>query len=193
MATTQTKDCLLDLAQEYMQTVGYNAFSYHDLADRIGIKTASIHYHFPTKADLASAVVERYRQRFREALGSIENSSKADDKKLAAFADLFLKTLEVENRVCLCGMLASDLHTLPEEVRGQVREFFVDLETWLATLLARLKKCGAIKLAASPQHTAVAIVGLLEGAMLTARAFEDPTRFRASARWMLGSLGLLER
>ena len=41
-----TRDKLMDLAEELLQTVGYNAFSFHDLADRIGIKTASIHYYF---------------------------------------------------------------------------------------------------------------------------------------------------
>jgi len=43
---------LLDLAQEFIQTCGYNAFSYRDLAEATGITTASIHYHFRTKSDL---------------------------------------------------------------------------------------------------------------------------------------------
>ena len=38
-----TADKLLDLAQELIQTRGYNAFSYRDLADRVGIKLLAVH------------------------------------------------------------------------------------------------------------------------------------------------------
>src|SRR4051794_36242328 len=58
-----TSDLILDVAQELLQTRGYNAISYQDIADRIGIRKASIHHHFPNKSDLAQALVRRYRQR----------------------------------------------------------------------------------------------------------------------------------
>ena len=30
---------------------GYNGFSFRDVAAEVGIKSATIHYHFPTKAE----------------------------------------------------------------------------------------------------------------------------------------------
>ena len=55
------KDQILEVATELVQTRGYNAFSYQDLSDRLGITKASIHHHFPSKEDLGIAVAEKYR------------------------------------------------------------------------------------------------------------------------------------
>src|SRR6185369_16920377 len=48
---------ILDAAETLIQTRSYSAFSYQDIADELGIRKASIHYHFATKADLGVAVV----------------------------------------------------------------------------------------------------------------------------------------
>ena len=53
--TISTYNQILELANKYIQKVGFNAFSYSDLANEIGIKKASIHYHFPSKTDLGIA------------------------------------------------------------------------------------------------------------------------------------------
>ena len=46
---------ILDIAEMLIQTQGYNAFSFRHIAKIIGIKTSSIHYYFPTKAELCKA------------------------------------------------------------------------------------------------------------------------------------------
>ena len=48
---------ILLVAESLIQSRGYNAFSYKDISEIIGIKTSSIHYYFPTKADLGKQVV----------------------------------------------------------------------------------------------------------------------------------------
>lgn len=42
-----------------MRNGGYGGFSFRDLAAEIGIKSASVHNHFPTKAAMAAAVARR--------------------------------------------------------------------------------------------------------------------------------------
>ncbi|WP_371915197.1 TetR/AcrR family transcriptional regulator [Pseudomonas fluorescens] len=42
-----TKAALLSYAQTQMRSKGYSAFSYADLAAKVGIRKASIHHHFP--------------------------------------------------------------------------------------------------------------------------------------------------
>ena len=64
-------DEILEVGQEFIQTVGYDGFSYRDIADRVGIKSASVHYYFPSKSDLALAVARQYRSDFSLALGKI--------------------------------------------------------------------------------------------------------------------------
>ena len=55
-----------------MQTRGLNAMSYADVSARVGITNASLHYHFPAKADLASRADQRYSERFFAALDDID-------------------------------------------------------------------------------------------------------------------------
>jgi TetR/AcrR family transcriptional repressor of nem operon len=56
----ETAERLMDLAESHMRNAGYGGFSFRDLAAEIGIKSASVHHHFPTKATMAAAVARRY-------------------------------------------------------------------------------------------------------------------------------------
>ena len=56
-----TREQLLTVAADLLQRVGYASFSFRDLAEAVGIRAASVHYHFPTKADLGVALVDWFR------------------------------------------------------------------------------------------------------------------------------------
>ena len=64
----ETAHKLLDAAEFYTQTCGFNAFSYKDLQKDVGVKTSSIHYYFPTKKDLAITMITRFVERYRQHL-----------------------------------------------------------------------------------------------------------------------------
>ena len=66
----KTAHKVLDVAEELIQKRGFNAFSFKDLQERVGIKTSSIHYYFPTKQELASALIERYSESFKDQLSN---------------------------------------------------------------------------------------------------------------------------
>ncbi|SQC98107.1 transcriptional regulator [Escherichia coli] len=53
-----THDSLIELTDTLIQQNGYQGFSYADLAKTLGIRKASIHYHFQTKTDLGIAYCE---------------------------------------------------------------------------------------------------------------------------------------
>ena len=61
LAVSDTSGRILDVAERLVQTRGFNAFSYADIAAALNITKASLHYHFPTKAILGERLVERYR------------------------------------------------------------------------------------------------------------------------------------
>lgn len=188
MQTTPVETSILDIAQTLAQTRGYNAFSYRDISEVIGIKTSSIHYYFPTKGDLGEALVRRYRNNFKTALLLIDEQTQDPLKKLNLYMEIFKKTLQVENKVCLCGMLAADFTTLPQEVQTQVTSFFSDNEAWLATTLRTGKDQGYFNLNTSVDTTAKIFIDTLEGAMMTARSFGDLKRFTNITKWLLKSL-----
>jgi AcrR family transcriptional regulator len=54
---------IMDAAERRMQAGGFGGFSFREIAADVGIKSSSVHYHFPTKEDLAAAVIRRWAGR----------------------------------------------------------------------------------------------------------------------------------
>ena len=67
----ETRARLLAEAEVLLRTKGYAAFSYADLAERIAIRKASIHHHFPTKEALLTALVDEYLAKFIATLADL--------------------------------------------------------------------------------------------------------------------------
>ncbi|MEJ7622586.1 MAG: TetR/AcrR family transcriptional regulator [Pyrinomonadaceae bacterium] len=178
MPPTATYEKLLDAAQDVIQVRGFNAFSYGQLATTVGISTASIHHHFPTKNDLGEEVVRRYRVRFNGVLEKIRTECSNPAECLERYCAEFVATMESGGRICLCGMLASDYETLPENIRREVRLFFGENEEWLAAILDKGRRDGVFRFEADASDLAITFFSTLEGAMLDSRMFEDHSRLR---------------
>ena len=185
----ETRSTVLDVAQEFLQTRGYNAFSFRDLADRVRIKTASIHYYFPTKSDLCRALIARQREQVAAVFEAIDAAGLGAAEKLDRYADLFQGTLAAGNRMCLYGMLASDFTTLEPDIVQELRLSFVDHEVWLEKVLTTGKRAGLLRFEGTELEEARSLLAALEGAMLLARVHEEPTRFEQAARRLLAKLG----
>ena len=59
MTANDTRQTIMNAARATVQARGYNALSFRELAKEVGIKSASIHYYFPTKGDLGAALASR--------------------------------------------------------------------------------------------------------------------------------------
>jgi len=123
MDTATTRNQLVAHAQRLIQQRGYNGFSYRDLAALVGIKTASIHYHFPQKEDLLLAAVQAYHDQWRAVIGAVDPALPAP-AKLRQYLALHRRTFAGTDRVCLGGALAADLGSLPEPVRLALQAFY---------------------------------------------------------------------
>jgi TetR/AcrR family transcriptional repressor of nem operon len=184
---SDTASAILDVAERLVQTRGFNAFSYADVAAELGITKPALHYHFPGKAELGEALLIRYNARFSEALETIDTTCAGSTQKLEAYASLYAQVL-AHQRMCLCGMLAADYDTLPEPMRDAVIRFFDTNETWLSGVIEQGRQGGSLRVAGPTREVARMIIGTLEGAMLVARTYRDPDRFASSARRLLAEI-----
>jgi TetR/AcrR family transcriptional regulator, transcriptional repressor for nem operon len=182
-----TASRILDVAERLVQTRGFNGFSYADVAAELKISKPSLHYHFPSKAELGEALIGRYAVRFADALAVIDDRGDDATAKLDAYASIYADVLK-EQRMCLCGMLAADYDTLPPPMRDAVVRFFDQNEAWLTRVLEHGAEAGTLRLSGSASEAAQAIVGGLEGALLIARPYGDVARFRSGASQLLTSL-----
>src|SRR5947209_5357593 len=88
-----TAERILDIAERLVQTRGFNNFSYADIAAELGITKASLHYHYPGKAELGEALITRYAERFSEALSQIDRDLPDAHGRLEAYARLYADVL----------------------------------------------------------------------------------------------------
>lgn len=172
-----------------VQQRGYNAFSYYDLERAVGIKTASIHYYFPTKGDLGKALMQRYAEQVGERLSEIAATTDDPRRKLRLVADTFADAMCSDQRsLCMGCMLASDLITLPPELQKEVQTFFARLENWVADVLRAGRADGRLCFEGSPDRLARTFIASLEGALITSRAMGDDDRVADAAAWFIGSI-----
>ncbi len=176
-----TAERILAAAEALAQTRGLNGFSYADVARAVDLTTATLHYHFPAKGDLALALVERYARAFEARLAAIQERDPGAFARLEAYAGLYAEVLR-RGRMCLCGVLAAEYLTLPGPVRGAVRDFFDRNEAWLVEVLEAGRRGGELAFEGDPRTLARALVATLEGGLLLARAQEEPARLEAVAR-----------
>jgi TetR/AcrR family transcriptional regulator, transcriptional repressor for nem operon len=183
----ETATRILDLAEELVQTRGFGGFSYADIAARLEVTPASLHYHYRSKADLGEALIRRYRERFMAALDAVEQQSRTAPAMLDAYVRIYAEVLRLE-RMCLCGMLAAGYETLPEPMRREVVRFFDENEAWLVRVLEQGRTDGTITSSGPASVVAQSIISGLEGALLIARPYGDVGRFERAASRLLGSV-----
>ena len=168
----KTAQRILTIAQGMVRHRGYSAFSYADISKQVGIRKASIHYHFPSKDELVKELVKHYRTRIMKACDRIAQSPL--EQQIIQFANLYRDGLE-DRQICLCAMLAADFAVLPESVQAEIQGFFNETETWLIHLLNQGQDTGLWHCQPSAEQEAKGLIAMLQGAQLLARSSTDST------------------
>ena len=115
------KAAILDAAERRMQFGGFGGFSFREIAADVGIKSSSVHYHFPAKENLAAAVIRRWAERTSER---IEEQLKKNPDPVSVWTNAFRRTAVSEGHICPCTVLGAASQDLPPEVASEVRGFF---------------------------------------------------------------------
>ncbi|MEI2297648.1 TetR/AcrR family transcriptional regulator [Ensifer sp. MJa1] len=187
---TDTHERILDAAERLMVSRGYNAFSYADISAEVGIGKATIHHHFPTKADLAAAVLARYRKNNRRHVEGLLAAVSDPVARLEAYIGYWEDCIARQDMpFCIGALLASEIPSLPDNVVQQVRGHFADLTGWLGAVIEDGLAKGLLKTAQGPKAAAESLMATVHGAMLAARvAGSDPSVFSAITRPALNRL-----
>ena len=164
---------ILDIAERRMRETGYNAVSYRDIASEMGIKSASLHYHFPKKEDLGAALTRRYADNFASALNQIASQERNPKDRIKAFVDIYRFELQQRGLVCLCAVLGAETAGLPDRVSLEIKNFFDENVEWLTQQYKALNKD-------NPNKYAKTALSLLSGAMIVSASSKDITIFDAA-------------
>ena len=174
---TDTKTALLDFAEQAARARGFDGFSYADLAEAVGIRKASIHYHFPTKALLSATLMDRYHKTLAERCDAISAQNDTAAARLLALVDLYRGALDGGKKLCLCVALTSSRESLSAEVIAKINRFRAMMIGWITDVFDLGRQDGSLRPTLEAEHEARATLALLEGAHLAARAEEDVSIF----------------
>ncbi|NBC12094.1 MAG: TetR family transcriptional regulator [Gammaproteobacteria bacterium] len=170
---------ILETAVRATKRDGLRKVSFRQLADQVGVKSSSVHYHFPTKADLAESMVRDYTDAFAARLEDIAACESTLPGKIDALVQVFADVLAADD-LCLCGMMAAELSTLDARTGHALRQFFRVTEDWLTEQIDMHRQDLRIDLSA--KDLGKVILAALEGAILLDRVDRDSERLQAFSR-----------
>lgn len=164
-----TNEAILKAARMRAQSHGYSGLNIRHLAEEVGIKPASIYHHFPGKAELAAAVAKRYWEDAAAELDRIFVAAPDARSALREYPEVFRRSLENDNRLCLGSFMSAEFDDLPEPVRREMQAFAEVNVAWLTRRLAE----GSLVKAGDEAARARAIFASIAGAQLMARSRSD--------------------
>src|SRR5512143_2810445 len=150
----KTQQAIMDLAESFLQERGFNGFSYAHIASELEVKNAAIHYHFPTKEELACAVIQRYRDRFQLWVNNSRIKALSPQEKLDWFFSIYTNTRADNGKVCLAGSLETEFNSLPASLREQTESLTRELLTWLQATLQEGREAGIFHFSGDPSSKA---------------------------------------
>ncbi len=171
--SSNSREAILAAAKSTAQAHGYSGLNFRDLARDVGIKSSSVHYYFPSKAELGVAVARRYWEDTAAVLEAMLAETADPARCLRQYPEIFRKSLESENRLCLCSFMAAEYDDLPEAVKKEVQAFADVNVAWLSKVLSAASAISSQE----SELRARAIFAAIAGAQLLARSRSDIALF----------------
>jgi AcrR family transcriptional regulator len=172
---------VLDAAARSFQAVGYGGTSMHDLVREAAVTGGALHHHFPTKKDLALAVItERVSAEVAQTwIDTVRQAPSAAEGILKVFVDT-ITTLDARGAVsgCPLGNLALELSLTDDDLRGSVA---TEYAAWRGAIAERLAADDAAFSRADPEAFANVVVAMFSGAMSIAKAEQKTAALTACA------------
>ncbi|MBC7713187.1 MAG: TetR/AcrR family transcriptional regulator [Rhizobacter sp.] len=167
-SNSDTKTQALNLAKGYLQTLGFNGFSFQTIADALGIKKASLHYYFASKEEMGLAVMEDYIEGHKVWAKKVHDlpSKIKLEKLIKGFCALSSKKRDM---ICPVGSFSSDFNTVTPKMKKKIKQFHFLIRDWLMETLEQGKKEGTIKRSLDTETGADWFLSTLQGAIQIAR------------------------
>lgn len=186
---SETASRILDVGQELIQTRGFTAMSFQDIATQVGIKKPSVIHHFASKSDLGVAIIRRYRDTFAVQLETIKSDpQKSAWDALEFYFCPYLLYAQAPDKVCLCGALAGEIPALPKEMRLEVKQFMEEHQSWLEGILRKGRRSGEMTFKETPARLSRMLFNTLQGTLLVKRSTDDLSQLKDAINVIKGML-----
>jgi len=165
-----TRDQIITLADEFIRTRGFNAFSYANIAGIMDLRKPAIHYYFPSKTDLGISVIDKELEtmaRYRDLHHDLPG-----DEQLKELVQTFFSSSR-RRRICLTGSFTPEYATLPARLQDKVQEMCRLTLDWMTACLEKGKAEGRFAFEGTPQDRALLVMSGLLSSLLLSRVLGE--------------------
>ncbi|MDN3547458.1 TetR/AcrR family transcriptional regulator [Mucilaginibacter aquaedulcis] len=184
-ATLHTRDKIVELARGYIQTVGYHAFNYKQIATVLNIKNAAIHHYYPSKEDLGLAVIEKDKNDFECMIAATANDEPI--KKLEALIYIYERYFYDGHKLCLISTFGSAYHDIPAKIQQATIQYSNMIQDWLVGVMQEGLDIGAFKFEGTAEEMANKWAAILPGSLQVGR-WRGEAYFKEIMNSLLASL-----
>jgi len=185
-AVPDTRTAILKQAERYLQDAGFSSFSFRHLAADLGIKSASVHYHFPSKEELGVALLQSYQEAFERWVETRKDSGSPKADLLEWFK--YYNHLSRSRDICPGGAFGAEFTALPGRVQQQLSTMQDTLRTWVRATLKAGRKQGEIRHDGRVEDQAELVLATLQGGVQLARVTSNPKAFDGVLKQLQGAL-----
>jgi TetR/AcrR family transcriptional repressor of nem operon len=185
-----TRDRIVRSAAKLFLTRSYNAVGIADLCTAADVRKGSFYHFFPSKSDLAKAVVDLHAAEFERQFTQAENEGAQLHAVAGAVAEVQSRFEERFGRIVGCpfGNLAAELSTTDDELRVYVAAVFARWEQRLFDACER----AVLRPGVDPGELARMILAQVQGLILLAKVQARPAAEITAGLRMLINAHLLE-
>lgn len=180
-----TRKQALQLGNHYLLSLGYNGFSFQTIADELGIKKASLHYHFASKEDFGLALIAEHDRHFKIFTEKVQNLSST--QKLDRLIKIFSTIAKDNKKICPLGVFCTDFNTLSDGMCKSLAVFYKRQRKWLIETLRTGVKAREFKKNLDVDLAADLFMSTVQGGLQIARLHGGASAFRKNLKGLAKS------
>lgn len=166
------RDKIKNVAIDLLIMHGYQGLRFGDIANKLKITRANIHYHYGNKSKLIEEVIAYYLTGTLKEMGAVWESDLTYERKVIATMELnrrrylrFNKSSEIGGAPwSLISRMRLEANLLSRRAREQLRTFSVAMERFVANAIDEAQAAGEIAIDAPIRDIAVQIVSVIDSA-----------------------------
>ena len=177
MSDIATRERIVEAADRLLYEKGFEYMSFGDLSRAVGISRGNVTFHFATRDDILTAVIDRRLERTRQLLERWEAGGARPEQRIKSFINIL-----VANRTrimlygCPVGTLCTELAKLEHPALPHANKVFGLFRDWLRGHFAQL----GFKKQADP--LALHVLAWSQGVATLASAFRDKSFVQREVR-----------
>jgi len=167
MAQT-TRDHIIEAADMLFYHQGFEHTSFANIAETVKISRGNFYYHFKSKDDILSAVIELRLARTREMLQRWEDNEQNPTDRITSFIRIQITNMaKIKQYGCPVGTLCTELAKLHHTSLADATKLFTLFRTWLA------RQFRALGRQTDADQLAMHLLAASQGVATLAQSFQD--------------------